>query len=166
VQTADTVRADPRCVAKAKDAPAPGPYRCSEQRGKVGTGIGALRLGAKRKDVEAALGAPARETNGVARWCTADGGKLSAGFRGGRLAFALTTSPQFSALGFTPGDASTHARKRFRKLDQRGGVALFVASSHKRLLLLGADRKRIRFIALVPRGTSKKSTRAWLDSSR
>jgi hypothetical protein len=167
VMTADSVRADPRCVAKAKAAPGPGPYRCLEQRrGKVGMGIGPLRLGASRRGVEAALGAPARETRGVARWCTADGGKLSAAFTGDRLTFALTTSPSFSALGFATGDRSAKARTRFRKLDQRGGVAVLVASSKQRLLLLGADRKRIRFIALAPARTRVKAINAWLDSSR
>jgi hypothetical protein len=166
VMTSDTVRADPRCVARAKVAPPPGPYRCSEQRGKVGMGIGPLRLGAPRREVEDALGPPARETNRVARWCTADGGKLSAGFASDKLAFALTTSPAFSALGFSPGDASAKARKRFRKLDQRGGVALLVASSRKRLLFLGVDRKRIRFIALAPAGTRAKTIDVWLDASR
>jgi hypothetical protein len=166
VRTSDTVRADPRCVAQAKAAPPPGPYRCSEQRGKVGMGIGPLLLGARRSDVEASLGPPARSTNGVARWCTTDGGKLSAGFRGGRLTFALTTSPGFSALGFAPGDASMKARKRFRKLDQRGGVALYVASSKKRMLLFGVDRKRVRFVALAPARTRVKALDAWLDASR
>jgi hypothetical protein len=166
VQTMDTVRADPRCVARARSAPPPGPYRCTEQRGKVGMGIGPLRIGARRSDVEAALGPPARETEGVARWCTADGGKLSAGFRGDRLAFALTTSPGCSARGFAPGDASAKARKRFRKVDQRGGIGVFVASSKKRLLLLGADRKRVRFIALLRGGTSKAAAGKWLDASR
>ncbi|MFL5081160.1 MAG: hypothetical protein ACJ8DU_14665 [Microvirga sp.] len=166
VQTADTVRADPRCVAKAKTAPPPGPYRCPDQRGKVGQGIGPLRLSAKRGDVIAALGDPARSTNGVDRWCTADGGKLSAGFRRDRLVFALTTSPGFAANGFTPGDRSTKARRRLEKLDQRGGVALFVAASRKRLLLVGADRKRIRFIALAPARTRAKAINAWLDASR
>jgi hypothetical protein len=166
VQTSGTVRADPRCVAQAKSAPPPGPYPCSEQRGKVGMGIGPLLLGARRSDVEASLGPPARSTNGVARWCTTDGGKLSAGFRGGRLEFALTTSPGFSALGFAPGDASMKARKRFRKLDQRGGVAVYVASSKKRTLLLGIDRKRVRFIALAPARTRVKALDAWLDASR
>jgi hypothetical protein len=166
VQTSDTVRADPRCVAKAKAAPPPGPYRCSEQRGKVGKGIGPLVLGMRRRDAENALGPPARQTDGVARWCTADGGKLSAGFRHDSVAFALTTSPQFSAAGYSPGDRSGRARKRLRKLDQRGGVGLFVASSKKRLLLLGADRKRIRFIALAPARTRAKAIDAWLDASR
>jgi hypothetical protein len=166
VQTMDTVRADPRCVAKAKATPPPAPYRCSEQRGNAGMGIGPLVLGARREDVQSALGPPARETNGMARWCTADGGKLSAGFRRDRLTFALTTSPGFSALGFAPGDASAKARKRFRKLDQRGGVALFVAPSRKRLLLLGADRTRVRFIALAPARTRAKAINAWLDASR
>lgn len=166
VQTFDTVRADPRCVARARSAPSPGAYRCSEQRGKVGMAIGPLRLGAARSEVEAALGPAARETDGVARWCTADGGKLSAGFRDGRLAFALTTSPGFSALGFAPGERSAGARKRFRKLAQRGGVGVFVASSRKRLLVLGADRKHIRFIALLPSRTSEAAIRAWLDATR
>jgi hypothetical protein len=120
----------------------------------------------RRKDAEAALGPPARETDGVVRWCTADGGKLSAGFRGDQLVFALTTSPQLSAAGFTPGAGSGKARKRLRKLDQRGGVGVFVASSKKRLLLVGADRKRIRFIALAPARTSAKTINAWLDASR
>jgi hypothetical protein len=166
VQTADTVRADPRCVAKARSVPPPGPYACSEQRGKVAIGIGPLQLGATRREVEDALGPPARSTNGVARWCTAEGGKLAAGFSGDRLAFALTTSPGFSALGFAPGDRSASARKRFRKLDQRGGVGVFVGSSRKRLLLVGADRKRIRFIALAPARTRAKIINAWLDASR
>jgi hypothetical protein len=166
VQTMDTVRADPRCVAKAKAAPPPGPYRCSDAAGSIRDRIGPLALGIRHEDAEAALGPAARETNGVARWCTVDGGKLSAGFRGDRLAFALTTSPQFSAGGFAPGDASAKARKRFRKLDQRGGVGLFVVSSKERLLLVGADRKRIRFLALVPARTRAKAINAWLDASR
>jgi hypothetical protein len=166
VQTADTVRADPRCVARAQAAPPPGPYRCSEQRGKVAKGIGPLVLGMRRGDAQNALGPPARSTSGVDRWCTADGGKLSAGFRHDRLVFALTTSPQFSAKGSSPNDPSTKARRRYRKLSQRGGVALFVASLRKRVLLLGADRKRIRFIALAPAGMRAKAINAWLDASR
>jgi hypothetical protein len=167
VVTTDTVRADPRCVAKAAAAPAPGPYRCSEQRrGHVGMGIGPLRLGALRSEVESALGAPARETKGVARWCTADGGKLVAGFAPDRLAFALTTSPAFSALGYAPGDPSAKARRRLRKLVQRGGVAVLVASSRKRLVLIGADRKRVRFIAVVPARTRARAIGAWLGASR
>jgi hypothetical protein len=123
-------------------------------------------LGMRRSDAEAALGSPARQTNGVARWCTADGGKLSAGFTHDRRAFALTTSPRISAAGYTTGDRSGRARKRLRKLDQRGGVGLFVASSRTRLLLVGADRKRIRFIALAPARTRAETINAWLDASR
>jgi hypothetical protein len=166
VQTSDTVRADPRCVAKAKAAPAPGPYRCSDVGGSARNRIGPLVLGMRRADAESALGPPARETNGVARWCTADGGKLSAGFKNGRLVFALTTSPRISALGYRSGDASAKARKHLRKLDQRGGIGLFVASSKKHLLLIGGDRKQIRFIALAPARTRAKTINAWLDASR
>jgi hypothetical protein len=166
VQTTDTVRADPRCVAKAKATPPPGPYHCPEVSGSVRDRIGPLALGIRRRDAEDALGPPARETNGVARWCTAQGGKLSGGFIHDRLAFAMTTSPKFSARGYAPGDASGKARKRFRKITQRGGVAVLAASTRGRLVLLGVDRKRIRFIALAPARTRAKTLNAWLDASR
>ncbi len=166
VVTMDTVRADPRCVAKAKAAPAPGPYACSEQRGKVGKGIGPLRLGESLAAAESALGPPARTTGRVSRWCTADGGKLSAGFSGGRLRFALTTSPGFSYRGVAPGARSARVRGHLRKLAQRGGVAVFVASARGRSVLVGADRRRVRFIALVARGTSRRAVGRWLDASR
>ena len=166
VQTTDSVRADPRCVAKAKATPAPGPYKCPEVSGSVRDRIGPLALGIRRREAEDALGPPARETTGVARWCTAQGGKLSAGFARDRLVFAMTTSPKFSLRGISPGDRSAKARKRFRKLTQRGGVGVYVVSSKKRLLLLGADRKRIRFIALAPARSRAKTLNAWLDASR
>lgn len=173
VQTTDTVRAQPGCVAKAKQAPPPAPYRCPDRSGRVGKGIGPLALGARRADVEQELGPPARTTSrsgsgsrAVARWCLGDGGKLAAGFLDDRLAFAITTSPGFSAMGFAPGDASTKARKRFDKLGQREGVAVLVASRRKRLLVLGVDRKRIRFIALAPAHARAKTLDAWLDASR
>jgi hypothetical protein len=166
IQTSDTVRADPNCVAKAKEAPPPGPYKCSEQKGSVGAGIGPLRLGMARKDAEAALGPPARTTEGVSRWCTADGGKLVAAFSGDRLAFALTTSPAFDARGIEVGKGSAAARKRYRKLAQRGGVALLAGRSSKRTLLIGVDRKRVRFIAVAGPRASAKTIDRWLDASR
>src|SRR3954452_15818313 len=166
VMTTDTVRLQPDCVAAARAAPAPGPYRCSDPRGSVRRSIGPLALGALRNDVDKELGPPARTTGRVSRWCTADGGKLSAGFAADRLRFALTTSPAFSANGLSPGDPSGQARKRLRKLDQRGGIGLFVASPRNRLVLIGADRKRIRFIALAPAHTRVKAINAWLDASR
>jgi hypothetical protein len=82
------------------------------------------------------------------------------------LRFALTTSRRFSVAGFAPGNRSAVARRRFAKVAQRGGVGVFVVPSRARLVLLGVDRKRVRFIALLPRGTSKSATRAWLDASR
>jgi hypothetical protein len=163
VQSSDTVRADPRCVAKAKEAPAPGPYRCSAAGGKVGAGIGPLRLGMTRREAEDALGPPARTTGAVGRWCTEDGGKLVGAWRSGRLVFALTTSPAFSARGVAPGKGSNNARRRFRKLAQRGGVAVLAGS---RSLLFGVDRRRVRFIAVVAPKASTTAIRTWLDSAR
>ena len=166
VQTSDSGRADPRCVAKAKEAPAPGPYRCSDVSGAVRDGIGPLRLGLARADVEAALGPAARTTGSVSRWCTADGGKLSAAFSRDRVSFALTTSPAFSVKRATPGKSSTKARRTYRKLAQRGGVAVLGARSGRRLLLIGVDRKRVRWLAVAGPRASKRSVNRWLDAAR
>ncbi|MFL5894715.1 MAG: hypothetical protein ACJ76Z_06325, partial [Thermoleophilaceae bacterium] len=165
-QTSDSVRVDPSCVAKAKHAPAPGPYKCTDQKGKVGSGIGPLKLGIARKDAEAALGKPARTTGAVARWCTVDGGKLSGGFRGDRLEFALTTSPGFDAGGIAVNDSPKQARRSYRKLVQRGGVAVLGARSRKRVLLIGVDRKRVRWLAVATAATSTKALDRWLDQTR
>ena len=166
VQTSDTVRAQPNCVAKAKAAPAPGPYRCRDAGGAVRKGIGPLALGATRKEAEDALGPPARETGAVARWCTGDGGKLAAAWRKDQLAFALTTSPAFSALGAVVGNSSGMVRKKLPKLVQRGGVAVLAARSRSRLLLVGVDRKRVRFIAVAGPRASKAAIGRWLDATR
>jgi len=88
------------------------------------------------------------------------------GIRGGPLALRPDDVAGVLFRGFAPGDRGATVRKRFRKLAQRRGVGVFAASSSKRLVLLGADSKRIRFIALLARGTSKDATRTWLDSSR
>jgi hypothetical protein len=166
VQSSDTVRADPRCVAKAKAAPVPGPYKCTSQSGHIRHGIGPLAIRAARRDVEAAVGAPARTTGAVSRWCTVDGGKLVAAFLDDRLAFALTTSPAFDAGGISVGDAAGGARRRATKELQRGGVAVFARRSRSRVLLFGADRKRIRFLAVAVPAASRRAIDRWLDASR
>ena len=166
VMTSDSVRAQPDCVAKAKQAPPPGPYRCTDQKGRVGTGIGPLRLGITRKESEDALGPPARTTGKVSRWCTEDGGKLQAGFTTDQLEFALTTSPAFNAGGISPGDRAAVARKSAKKLTQRGGVAVLSSRTSKRTLLIGVDRKQVRWLAITRPGTSAKAINAWLDASR
>ena len=167
VQASDTVRLDPRCVAKAKAAPGPGPYKCTDAHGGVGRGIGPLRLGMARKEAEDALGAPARATGGIERWCTVDGGKLQAAFSHDRLAFALTTSPAFGARAVSVGDSRSASRKAATKKElQRGGVAVFAAQSRGRVLLLGVDRKRVRFLAVAGPRSSVRSIRRWLDASR
>lgn len=165
VQTSDTGRADPRCVAKAKEAP-PGPYRCSDAGGGVRDGIGPLRLGMTRASAHSAMGPPARTTGSVDRWCTEDGGKLSAAFARDRLVLALTTSPSFSVRGAVPGKSSTEARRIYRKLDQRGGVALYGARSGRRLLIVGVDRKRVRFLAVAGPRASMRAVNRWLDATR
>lgn len=164
VMTTDTVRADPRCVAKAKTTPAAHP--CAAPGGRVGARIGPLQLGATREEIESQLGAPARQTGRASRWCADDGGKLLGAFVGDHLAFALTTSPGFSARGVRVGDSSQSTRRRMRKLAQRGGVAVLAHRTRSRTLLIGADRKRIRFIALAPARARTRAINAWLDASR
>lgn len=164
VQSSDSVRLDPGCVAKAKQAPAPGPYKCTSQSGKVGKGLGPLRLGAPRKEAEDAMGPPARTSGALARWCLADGGKLEGGYRKGKLEIALTTSPAFEFSGVTVGDRTSKARKRIggeKKLLQRGGVAVYRVGG----VLVGMDRKQVRFLAAAPRELKAKTVDAWFDLS-
>lgn len=164
VMTSDTVRAQPDCVAKEKHAPAPGPYKCSSQGGKVGRGIGPLRLGAPRKEAEDSMGPPARTRGALARWCLNDGGKLEGGYRNDKLEIALTTSPAFDYSNVTVGDRTSQARKRLsgeRKLLQRGGVAVYRTGG----VLIGVDRKQVRFLATARRDLKAKTVDAWLDLS-
>lgn len=163
VMTADTVRVQPDCVAKAQAAPPPGPYACPASGGSVHRGIGPMHLGATREEIDKELGPPARTTGSVSRWCTKQGGKLSAAFVRDRLRFALTTSPAFSYRGYVPGRSSRRARRRLDKVMQRGGVAVLRASRH---VLIGVDRKRIRFIALAPARARAKTIGRWLDATR
>jgi hypothetical protein len=169
VQTSDTVRADPRCVAQAKHSPPPGPYKCSDQGGKIGKSIGPLQLGMTRKEAEAALGPPARETDGLLRWCTGDGGKLSGGFRGDALEFALTTSPAFQAAGVKVGDATATAKKRLKnsqRLNTRGGLSVYAVRGPTRTLIVGMDSRHVRYLALSTSAMKAATTDAWLQRSR
>jgi hypothetical protein len=161
VMTSDTVRADPRCVAKAEHAPAPGPYMCTDQKGRVGKGVGPLILGMTRREAETALGPPSRTTGPVLRWCLTDGGKLEGGFRADKLEFALTTSTAFDWRGLRAGAKRAAVGKR-PKLMQRGGVAVYARGT----VLIGADRNRVRWLATTKPGLSKKTIEAWLDNAR
>jgi len=167
VQTADSVRADPRCVARAKEAPAPGPYRCVDEDGKAGRAIGRLRLGMKRADAHGAYGPPARTRAGLDRWCHMQGGKLAAGFRRDRLEFAFTTSPTYDAGGVRVGQAG--ARKRIKgeqRILRRGSVTVFALDRRGYTLLFGIDRKQVRYIATASSRLGPKQIARWLDRTR
>lgn len=158
----DTVRADPRCVEKASEAPAPGPYRCVDESGKAGRALGRLRLGMKRAAAEGAYGPPARTNRALLRWCHAQGGKLAAGFRKGKLEFAFTTSPTYDA-GVRVGD---RRRRIGSKILQRRSVSVYAVRRKNFTLLVGMDRKRVRYIAVTGRKTSARRIDAWLDLTR
>jgi hypothetical protein len=68
VQTSDTVRADPRCVAKAQAAPPPGPYRSAGARHPTrGRGEGAGPAGARDERRRALVYGRGREAVGGLR---------------------------------------------------------------------------------------------------
>ena len=164
-QTADSVRADPRCVAKAQDAPAPGPYRCVDEEGKAGRAIGRLRLGMKRADAHGAYGAPARTNAGLDRWCHMQGGKLAAGFRRERLEFAFTTSPTYRAGRVRVGQRRQRIRGAKRLLRRRS-VTVYAVERRGYTLLFGMDRKRVRYIATAASRLTPRQIGRWLDKTR
>ena len=85
-----------------------------------------------------------------------------------QLVFALTTSPAFDYRGVSAGDASGSVCHRIaaKKVLQRGGVAVLGMRSRSRTLLIGLDRKHVRFLAVAVPRASVRAINAWLDASR
>jgi hypothetical protein len=173
VQTEKSVQADPRCKEQAeRDQPfaSPDEGRCKDRRGSAaGRRLGAVGLGMTRRQVEGALGPPARTLRGFMRFCLNDGAKLAVGFRGGRAAFVLTTSPGFDVRGARPGDGQRRARRAMRGetlLMRRGITTVLAVGGRARRLLLGIRERRLHYIALASAGLSRGEIADFLTRSR
>jgi hypothetical protein len=178
--TTDTVGVDPACVEKAKTGNV---YRksgkgaktgrelsrCKRPRGSVGRGVGGMKLGMTRREVEQALGEAQRRRRGFLRYCVVGGGKLMAGFSRGHARFLLTSSPGFEAHGVKRGMSSREARSRLdgeRTLVRRGGATALSVREEGYRLLVSIRRGRVNYLAAVADGLRKRRIARFIKNSR
>jgi hypothetical protein len=165
--TRNAVDTDPACVARAQAAPekiyadrssAAGPGGGS--RGCVaaaGTAnrrrLGPVRIGARDRDVRAALGDPERVHRGFMRYCADGGGVLLVGQPGdrsgelgsdpdARTVMVLTTSPRVRAGRVRVGARAPRHAKRIAKLGRTGVVRVRPG------VLAGVRARRVRWLAV------------------
>ena len=162
-----SVEADPACVAKAEESSPyrrepvarPDPPGCPKVEGGVGRSISSLRLGATRGQTIARSGRPKYERRGFLRYCVAGGGKLMAGFGGGRAQFLLTSNPGFAVNGvrrLTP-ERQAHARLRGeRELFRTRRVRVWEVRKRDHVLLVVIRKRRVYALASALRSLSKK----------
>ena len=159
---------EPRCVELARRervyrSPA-GRRECRVPGGRVGHGIGGIRLGASRAGVRSTLGPPTSETREAVRYCLEGGGSLVAGFRGpgprSRALIVKVDDPAFGTRGLEPGTGERRARRILRgeRVYRRGpGAKLLVLRQRRRTLVAGVVRGRVRYLAVARPRISRRT---------
>ena len=151
---------EPRCVELAKRKPVYRPpgtkQRCRLAGGRIGRGIGGIRLRARRAGVRSTLGAPTSESRFAVRYCLEGGGTLSAGFLGvsarRRAVIVKTDHPAFSYRGISPEGSERSARRSMRREQvrrRRDGTRLLISRGHHRTLVVATRRKRVTWVAIA-----------------
>ena len=154
------IEMEPRCVefARRKRVYASGTAasRCRLAGGRIGRGIGGVRLRQRRSAVRAALGAPTSESLVAMRYCLEDGATLSVGFLGNgprrRVIIVKVDHPAYSAGGLAVGVSSRRARRvmrRERVRRRRDGSRLLVSRGKRRTLIAMVRRGRVRYVAVA-----------------
>jgi hypothetical protein len=171
------VASEPACAAKAEERPPyrrepepkPGPPGCPEAGGRVGRSIGGLRLGATRAETIEANGQPKYERRGFMRYCVRGGGKLMAGFAGGRARFLLTTNPGYEVNGvrrLTP-ERQAHARLRGeRELFRTSTTRIWAVRKRDHVLLVLIRKRRVAGLASALRTLPRRRLIAYYRRSR
>ena len=130
--------------------------RCRLAGGRIGRGIGGIRLRARREGVRAALGAPTSESRFAVRYCLEGGGTLTAGFLGvtprRRAVIVKTDHPAFSYRGISAEESERSARRSMRRervRKRRDGTRLLISRGRTRTLVVAARRGRVTWIAVA-----------------
>jgi hypothetical protein len=164
------VQADPRCATKPNPSGPGGGGpdsgdRCRVPGGRVGRGIGGVKLGMRRAHVRRAIGLPLAENTRWMRWCLDGGGRLVAalGRRGdrARVHIVLTDSGPFDTHGIRPGSSGPKARKRLRgerRLGVARGVTVYAKRERRRRLIVGIKDRRVAYVAVGRRKLSQRRT--------
>jgi hypothetical protein len=139
--------------------------------GRVGRGIGGVRLGMRRAAARRALGLPATESTRWVTWCFDGGGRLWAalGTRGdrARVDLVLTDSGPFDTHGIRPGTKARKARRVLRgerRLGRVRGVKVFAKRERHRRLLVGIRGKRVAYLAVARPKVSQRRALRYLRS--
>ena len=185
VRLDNSVPVDPSCVAKAQkkdpyrqDGPgggsgSSGMDHCRVPGGTVDRGIGGIRLGQRRSGVRRTLGPPTRESHRWVNYCMTGGGRLVAVFDkrgpGGRVILVMTTARPFDLHGIRPGQRTRKVRRKLDEFDRvavrNGGAHLFLERRERQLLLVGASRGTVKFIAAARPEMSLKKVKKLVRSS-
>jgi hypothetical protein len=169
VQAIGDVQADPRCASKPNPSgpggspppgggPSPSPsVPCRVPGGRVGRGIGGLRLGMKRKRARADLGLPVSESKRWMTWCFDGGGRLYGAFAGRGADLVLTDSAPFDTHRIRRGTKRRTALRRLhgeRRLGRVRGATVYGKREKRRRLFVGLRRGRVAYLAVSKRRTS------------
>jgi len=186
VRANNGVPVDPSCVAKAarndpyrRDGPGggsggSGSDRCRVAGGTVDRGVGGIRPGQRRSGVRRTLGPPTRESHRWVNYCMTGGGRLVAVFdgRGGsaRTILVMTTARPFDLNGIRPGQRTRKVRRKLDRFDDRvavrkGGAHLYLERKDRQLLLVGASRGTVKFIAAARAKMSLKNVKKLVRST-
>ena len=166
-QSNDAVEADPRCATKSPN-PGSGPQPGSQQSGcrvpggRIGRGIGGVRLGMKERRTP-----KQRRTRGrYLVWCLDGGGKLVARLKKGRrVGLVLTDAAPYDTHGIRVGRKASRAKRRMRgerRLGKVRGARVLAARERRRTLYVGVRAKRVRWIAVGGRKLSRRGARRYL----
>lgn len=153
---------DPLCTARV-DTPAeaalvyanhPAATGCVAPGGKLqGSRVGAVRLGEKRAEVTAALGAPHASGRSADSWCLTGKGELRVAFQGrsGPATLIQSSGRGHSFEGVAHGDPARRAHRRLdlaRRLRSGATKVFEAAASGGRTVLIGIAKRRVGWVAI------------------
>jgi hypothetical protein len=167
-QSGDTVQADPACGTKNPNpggGPPPANSNCRVAGGRIGRGIGGVRLGATRKRTERDLGTPTKASSRYLVWCLDGGGRIVAALSRSHVRLVLTDNAAFDTRGIRVGTGARRARRRLhgeRRLGRAGGATVYAAAERRRRLYVGLSHGRVTWIATGAKRISRRAARRWL----
>src|SRR3954464_11603837 len=177
VEAIGDVQADPRCARKPNPSgpggggsggsgpggSGPNAHRCRVPGGRIGRGIGGVKLRMKRAGARRALGLPNKESRRWMQWCFDGGGRLLAAFgpKKNRADVVLTSAAPFDTHGIRRGTRTRTARKRLhgeRRLGKAHGATLYAKRERHRRLVVAVKGGRVTYLAV----TRPKLAKRWV----
>src|SRR3954453_15930495 len=177
VRAVGDVQAGPRCAAKPNPSGPgggsgsggsnPDGHLCREAGGRVGRGIGGVKLRMKRNTARRDLGLPRKESRRWMQWCFDGGGRLLAAFgrRRGTADVVLTTAAPFDTHGIRVGTRARTAHKRLhgeRRLGRAHGATLYAKRERHRRLVVAIKARRVTYLAVTRPKLAKRWTLHYL----